>query len=127
MAMNNLKESYAYLIFGVLTTAISLIIFQVLSAFGCDIVINNTISTVVAVLFAFFTNKVYVFKSTDWHGWYLELFKFAAARFFSYLIETCLLFILVESLHFNSFICKVFTTGVVIVMNYFTSKYAVFK
>ncbi len=125
--MFKMKQTHAYLFFGVLTTLISVVIYQGLSRLNAGVAVSNTVSTVVSVLFAFFTNKYYVFKSKEQKNLIAELFKFIAARVATYLVETGLLIILVERLMFDSLICKIGTTGLVIVLNYFLSKYAVFK
>ncbi len=125
--MFNMKQTHAYLFFGVLTTVISVVIYHALTRLNVGVAVANTVSTVVAVLFAFFTNKYYVFKSKEQKNLIAELFKFVTARVATYFIETGLLILLVERLLFDSLICKILTTGIVIVLNYFLSKYAVFR
>ena len=57
------KEIIKYLIFGILTTLVNILCFYILDKLNIDIYINNTISWIVSVIFAFITNKLYVFES----------------------------------------------------------------
>jgi putative flippase GtrA len=123
------KEVITYIIFGVMTTVISIIVFNICVDSGYDEIISNTISTVIAVLFAFVTNKIWVFNSRDYSVKTLasELSKFSLGRLFTFLVETVLLVILVRLLSIPSKISKYITQVVVIVLNYLVSKLAVFR
>lgn len=135
--MNKLKDLFTkyydvliYLIFGGLTTVVNYAVFLPLYNFaGCSIVVSNTIAWAAAVLFAFFTNKPFVFRS---HGWSLkttipELVKFVSCRIASGVMETVILFVAVDVLAMNGNVWKLITQILVIIANYVASKLLVFR
>lgn len=123
------RETILYILFGGLTTIVSLVSYGLLTAAGFGVAMANTFSTVLAVAFAFVTNKLYVFKSTSWAVLTVlrELFSFSAGRFATYLLETGLLVLLVDRLSLPNLICKCGTTVLVMVCNYIISKWVVFR
>lgn len=119
-----------YLIFGVLTTAVNYAVYLPLyNLMGCGVVISNSIAWIVAVLFAFVTNKPFVFRSHDWSAKTTipELTKFISCRIASGVMETVILFVAVDCLAMNGNIWKLITQMLVIVMNYVGSKLVVFR
>jgi len=123
------REVISYLICGVLTTIVDLIIFWICERAGLFVAASNTISYIGATIFAYFVNKIFVFLSNSWKPAVLakEMFLFFSGRFATYVMQTLLLVLLVDIMGFDGFICKVFTTVLVVVGNYFISKKAVFK
>ena len=123
------REALRYIFFGGLTTLISVIVYHISIFAGLGVFAANTISTIIAISFAFCVNKVWVFNSKDLSGKTTgkELFKFVSGRAVTYAIETSLLMFLVYFLDLNPIICKYFTQGLIIVLNYVISKYFVFK
>ena len=123
------RETISYLFFGVLATVVALGSFVVLLQIGFSTAAGNTISTALAVLFAFFTNKVFVFQSITWKFLFIlkEFVKFCSGRFIMFVLETLLLVLLVDILHLNSTVMKTFTMMLVIAGNYCFSKWVVFK
>lgn len=123
------RETLMYLIFGVFNSAISIALFKICRVMGCDVAVSNTISTIVAVLLAYITNKIWVFraKAENYLSLLKEFFSFVSGRIFTYIIETVLIVALINKLGFWDLPCKVFTTFLVVVMNYFISKFLVFK
>lgn len=87
--------------------------------------IATTISTGLAIIFAYVTNRNYVFRSKGHIG--EETFKFFTGRVFAYFIETILLYVLVSVLLQDEFIAKLLVTVLVVVLNYIYSKLIVFK
>ena len=89
----------------------------------------NIVAWVVAVAFAFLTNKPFVFKSHDWSAKTVlpELSKFVSCRLVSGVMETAIIFLTVDLMHWNGNIWKLFTQILVVVMNYFASKLLVFR
>lgn len=122
------SEVFLYAFFGGLTTIISIGFYGLFKYNGFNAVVSNTIATIIAVLFAYVTNKIWVFKSREYEFAKIikEMLSFFAARLFTYILETALLFIFVDILGLSSLL-KIFTTCLVIVLNYFLSKKAVFK
>lgn len=124
------KELIAYLIFGVLTTLINYVVYVAgILVFHIDYITSNWLAWFVAVLFAFFTNKRYVFHSLSWdkHLVFRELWQFISARIFAVLVETALLWLFVTVLGYNELYIKIFTNVVVVVLNYVASKWIIFK
>ena len=138
------KEILLYLIFGVLTTAVSIFSFWFFSLFIPQelYLITNVISWVIAVIFAFVTNKLFVFESKKWGRNELgsEIPKFLGARIFSLVIEELGLILFIDLLKFSEIsktvigfeitgelIAKIIMAFVVIVLNYFFSKFMIFK
>ena len=123
------RETISYLICGGLTTAVGLGSFALAVHIGAGTVVANTLSTVLAVLFAYVTNKVFVFRSRRWTIVFLaaEFTKFCGARLVTFVLETALLVLLVDVFGLNSFIMKTLTMVLVIIVNYILSKRMVFK
>ena len=124
------SDILAYLIFGGLTTAVNYLIYlPCYNWLGISASISNVIAWVVAVAFAYLTNKPFVFKSHDW-SWKTvgpELAKFLGCRIGSGVLETVFLLITVDILSLNGNWMKVITAVLVVILNYFGSKFLVFR
>ena len=122
-------ETISYLICGVLTTLIGFGSFVLFVYTGFGTATANALSTVLAVLFAFFANKVFVFKSFSWSIKFVvgELIKFCSGRLVMFVAETLLLVLLVDVFGLSSVIMKAFTMTLVVVGNYCISKWFVFR
>ncbi len=132
--IRSLVEKYwdvlTYLIFGVLTTVVNYAVYlPVYNLLGLSASVSNCIAWVVAVAFAFLTNKPLVFKSHDWSKQTVipELTKFISCRIASGAAETVILLVSVDILHWNGNIWKLVTQVLVVVLNYFGSKLLVFR
>lgn len=120
----------SYLFFGVLTTVVNYLIYlPCLNLLHLSAAVSNCIAWVVAVLFAYVTNKPFVFKSHDWSMPTVipEFGKFVATRISSGVLETVILFLAVDTLGGNGNIWKLITQVLVIVINYVGSKLLVFR
>lgn len=119
-----------YLIFGVLTTVVNYAVYiPVYNFLGFSAAVSNCIAWVIAVAFAYLTNKPFVFKSHDW-SWKTvgpELTKFVSCRIASGAMETVILLLTVDILGWNGNIWKLVTNVLVVFANYFGSKFLVFK
>ena len=122
------KEIIKYLIFGILTTLVNILCFYILDKLNIDIYINNTISWIVSVIFAFITNKLYVFesKSLDIKTIFKEGTSFLGARIFSYFVDMGTIYLLFDGLRINKLISKIASNIIVIIINYIFSKF-IFK
>ena len=124
------QEIISYLFFGGMTTVVNYIIYlpcyNLLHLSGA---LSNTVAWVVAVAFAYLTNKPFVFKSNDWSAKTVipELAKFVGCRIGSGLAETAIIFITVDLLSFNGNIIKIITSILVVILNYVASKLVVFR
>ena len=124
------KDVIVYLIFGVLTTAVNYLVYlPCYNAFGCSAALSNGIAWVFAVVFAFLTNKPFVFQSHDWSAETVisELLKFLGTRIGSGLLETAILFMAVDLMCGDGNIMKLVTSVLVVIINYVGSKLLVFK
>ncbi|MBD1381374.1 GtrA family protein [Metabacillus arenae] len=128
--MKNNKEKVSYLVFGVLTTIVNIVCYFLLA----DILhVSYTLSTfyawTISVIFAFITNKIYVFNSrkAGMKEVFLELFWFIFYRIVSLIIDLLLMIFLVELLSTNDLFAKAVSNIVVIVFNYLVSKMIIFK
>jgi len=130
LAMPFIAEKLSYLIFGFLTTVVSIAVFGIAnSLLNIDYRWATIISWVVSVCFAFVTNKLFVFQSKSFASKILikELLSFVAARLLSLLFDFSWMVFAVEILQMNEFLAKVLSNIVVIFLNYFFSKMFVFK
>lgn len=119
-----------YLVFGVLTTVVNYAIYLPIFNFcGISAAVSNMIAWVGAVIFAFLTNKPFVFHSHDWSAKTTlpELIKFVSCRVASGVLETVILFLAVDCIAWNGNIWKLVTQVLVIVINYVGSKLLVFR
>ncbi len=126
------REIISYLIIGVLTTIVSLISYYILTITilspnnPIELTIANIISWILSVLFAYITNRKYVFQSKD-KNILKEASKFTLSRVTTLIIDILLMFIFVSLLHFNDKIIKLLVQVIIIILNYIFSKLLVFK
>ena len=123
-------DIFTYLFFGVLTTLVNYMIYlPCLYWLNLSAAVSNVFSWIVAVTFAYLTNKPFVFGSHDWSKETVlpELGKFLSCRIGSGVLETGILFVTVDLLGWNGLVWKLFTQVLVIVLNYVGSKLLVFK
>lgn len=123
------KEVILYLIFGVLTTLVNLVSFYVLSKIvGWDENLSNFIAIVLAVLFAYVTNKNFVFHSEakNKKEKVEEFCKFIAGRAVTMVVEFVGCWILFKTA-IPEMISKLAVTVIVVVLNFFISKFFAFK
>ena len=126
------KELINYLIFGVLTTVVSLgtyylLVFTILDANNpIELQIANIISWITCVTFAYITNKKYVFAPTN-KSLIREMLEFYASRIASLFIDMGFMFLFVSVLKFNDTVIKMIGQVVIITINYILSKLIVFK
>lgn len=120
----------SYLFFGVLTTAVNYAVYlPVYNLLGLSAAVSNVVAWVVAVAFAYVTNKPFVFRSHDWSAKTVvpELIKFVSCRLASGALETGILLVTVDWLGWNGNIWKLITSVLVVVLNYVGSKLLVFR
>ncbi len=126
------KEIVNYLIVGVLTTVVSLLVYYGLTLTVLDpekavqLQAANVISWIAAVVFAYFTNRRFVFESRS-QNMLKEAAAFFAARLSTLVLDMVLMFLLVTLLKCNDKIAKLAVQVAVIVANYVLSKFLVFK
>ena len=126
------KEVINYLIFGVLTTLVSLAVYYI-SVFtflnpenSIQLQIANILSWIAGVTFAYFTNRKFVFESKE-ENKLKEGGKFVFARATTLVMDMLIMWLGVTVLHLNDKIIKLISQIVIIVSNYIFSKLFVFK
>ena len=120
----------AYLFFGVLTTAVNYLVYlPCYNMLQLSASVSNVIAWVFAVVFAYLTNKPFVFKSHDWSAKTIipEFGKFVGSRFVSGALETAMIFVTVDFLRWDGNLMKLITSVLVVILNYIASKLLVFK
>lgn len=130
------KEVINYLIFGVLTTVVSLatkylLLFTILDAEnGVQLQIAVIISWIVACTFAYITNRIWVFESKS-KDVVKEAIKFYVSRLATLGLEMLIMFIFVTALGLNThmwvIVWTIFAQVVIVIGNYVLSKLIVFK
>lgn len=149
------KEIITYIFFGVLATVLNFAIFWVFHELFISIgwegishsilpdgsflqklfdgdaayLDANCIAWVITVVFAFVTNKLWVFESKIWKPSVAakEFTAFIGARLFSFVVETAMMFIFVTLLSIPELIAKLIVGVVVVILNYIFSKLFIFK
>ncbi|MDR7078843.1 putative flippase GtrA [Neobacillus niacini] len=124
------KEVVNYLVFGVLTTLINIVSYGILSKiFNMDFKLATTIAWILSVIFAFITNKIYVFNSKNLNVLLItkEFISFIFFRLLSYIVDIGMMIILVEWMKMDDLVSKILVNVIVVIVNYFASRYFVFK
>lgn len=124
------REVISYIVVGVCTTAVNFIVFTVFcKILKVDVTISNIISVITSILFAYVTNKIFVFKSHCKNIKELieECMKFISARLLTMVIEVGGVYLLVNILGQEELLGKLETQFIVLVGNYLISKFIVFK
>ena len=138
------RELVSYVFWGGMTTLVNYVSYTLLTElFHVYYLTSNIIAWAVSVLFAYFVNKIFVFRSKDW-SWKValrELWQMAASRLFTLGLETVILWFFVDTLRFGDAVIQL-TAGVsihgdavvklaanvvVVIVNYVLSKFIIFK
>ena len=123
-------EVVLYVVFGILTTVVNIGFFSLLTySFKLEENLSNVIAIIIAVLFAYFTNKGLVFNSTavTLKDKTKEFFKFMLGRAFTMIVELLGFYLMFNVFGISKLFSKVFITVLVIVLNFFISKFFAFK
>lgn len=121
------KEVIMYLIFGVLTTLVNIVVYYILNdLLHIHYMVANVIAWIASVLFAYITNRKYVFESNG-DSIIQEFSKFVGARLSTGLMDMVVMWLLIDVLHTNSMLAKIISNVLVVISNYVLSKLFVFK
>jgi putative flippase GtrA len=114
---------------GVLTTIVNIACFFVLIQFHVDYRVATTIAWIVSVIFAYITNKIYVFKSETktMKALIKELFSFFWFRLLSYFIDIGSMILMISYFASNETLAKLIANVIVVVANYGFSRWFIFK
>ncbi len=138
------RELIMYVIFGGLTTVVNWFFYYIVPhsedpiasfvIFGKELflsewLIAQVIAWVAAVIFAFVVNKIFVFEDKDnsAKAIFRQIWQFVSVRIASFLIETLLMWVLIDILGFSTNIAKIPVAVLTVVINYIASKLLIFK
>lgn len=124
------EEIILYGFFGVCTTLVNILVYYIFShIFNLGTIISTVIAWILSVLFAFVTNKIWVFKSKSWQKdiFIKEAISFFSCRLLTGLLDIGIMYIFVDILKFNDIIIKVISNIIVIIINYIASKLVIFS
>lgn len=125
------EEAALYIVFGAVTTVVN-----ILGYYICvywlqinSVVEATVIAWTVSVLFAYITNKVWVFKKRTINGSVIiyELFSFFGARLVTGILDVFIMYFFVNVLAFNDMMIKILSNILIIILNYVASKFLIFK
>ena len=121
------KELVLYVIFGTLTFFVNVIVYFLFeSLFGVNYIISNVIAWFFSVLFAYVTNRIWVFESKS-PNILKEMSLFFGGRIFSGVVDTGLMYLFIDILTIGDLISKIVVQIIVVILNYVFSKLIVFK
>ncbi|OJT86187.1 teichoic acid glycosylation protein [Clostridioides difficile] len=124
------RETILYLFFGAFTTLVNIVSYLFFTrVILFNFMVANALAWILAVLFAYVTNKFFVFESKRIEIKFLfkEFLSFVSFRLLSGVVEMLIMYVMIDLLFVNDIIVKAFTNIVVIVLNYFFSKMIIFK
>lgn len=126
------QEIVNYIFVGGLTTVISLgvyygLVFTIINPNNAFMLqIANIASWISAVTFAYFTNRIFVFKSNN-KDVLKEGIQFYCSRLLTLFLDMIFMFLFVTLLNFNDKICKIIVQILILICNYIISKFIVFN
>ena len=124
------KEILLYLIFGALTTLVNFVTyFLFYNMLNVSNVSSTIISWAFSVIFAYITNKLFVFESKSFKAnvIFREALTFFSARVISGVLDVGFMYLTVDLLLLNGSLCKLASNVFVIILNYIFSKLWIFK
>lgn len=120
------KELFWYVVFGTLTTIVNVVVYFALEYIGVNYIISNIIAWFLSVLFAYVTNRIWVFESKS-PNILKEMVLFFSGRIFTGVLDTALLYLFVDILTLGNTFSKIAVEIIIIILNYLLSKLIVFK
>ncbi len=124
------KELILYAIFGGGATLINIVCFKLFDdALNTSYIVANVLAWLAAFIFAFITNKLWVFESKDCKSKKAikEMLEFLIARLVTLVIDTFLMWLFIQVLIWNKLFAKIIVNVIVIIINYVASKFWIFK
>lgn len=124
------KEVLLYGVFGAVSTIINVSGFYICRQYlHIALLLSNILAWTAAFVFAFITNKVWVFQSNEWksRAAVREMASFFIVRLFTLFLDTLLIWWFVEQLQIWEMPAKIFVNMLVIIINYAAGKWWVFK
>lgn len=125
---HNKKKYIFYLTFGFLTTCVNFFAFGIFIWLGLHFLLSNFLAFVIAIIFAYLTNRRWVFTVAEPDKPdLLEFIRFVGSRGSTLLLESIILYSFISILGFNQYVVKVAANIVVIISNYLLSEFIVFR
>ena len=124
------KGPILYILFGGITTFINIITYHIsYNILNIENVPSTVIAWIFSVIFAFITNKIWVFESKTWEKSVAikELVSFVSVRLLTGLVDVAIMYIGVDLLNYNGILMKIISNLFVLVSNYIGSKLFIFK
>lgn len=124
------KQIILYLIFGVCTTVINTVCYWLLyDVLSWSNLLSTVLAWLAAVIFAFITNKRYVFESkkSGIHEQLTEFASFFSCRILTGILDVIIMAVAVDMLKWNGLVWKLISNIIVTVLNYIASKFLIFK
>ena len=124
--LEDLSRFIKFGLVGVLNTIINWILFILLNSMGVYYIISNIIAYSISTLNSYLWNSKWVFKYTG-DNVNQTTFKFITLNIIGLVLNTIILFLLVDIIKLPKIISLIITTGIVMILNYFINKLWVFK
>lgn len=124
------RETVSYVIFGVLTTLVDWISYAVFRRWGMNYRLATVCCQAAAILFAYVTNKIWVFRSYNFHPGYLlkEMASFFSFRILTAVFTYVAMVVMVDGMGISQdMICKIIVSAISLVLNYICSKLFIFR
>lgn len=119
-----------YIVFGALTTAVNIIVYWLMTRlFGCSVTFSTVMAWILSVLFAYVTNRTWVFESrvSGMKDLIREIVSFFLSRLSTGLLDMGIMFVFVEKLAMPDMAIKITSNVIVIILNYVLSRFLVFR
>ncbi len=124
------KSFIAYAVFGVFTTVVNIVTYNICySTIGMSNTLSNIFAWILAVTFAYLTNKAWVFESRSW-AWEVlkrEVPAFISCRIATGVMDIVIMYICVDIMQWHALLMKIMSNILVIILNYVFSKLIIFK
>lgn len=124
------KKLVMYAVFGILTTLLNMLSYHIsFNIIKMPNILSTIIAWLLAVIFAFITNKLWVFDSKSFDKLTLrhEIIAFLGARAGTGILDVGIMFLAVDVMNLNSTVWKFISNIIVIALNYIASKLLIFK
>ena len=124
------KDLIPYVIFGVLTTLVNYVSYWLFAhPLGCGTVFSTAAAWILSVLFAYVTNRRWVFHSEARGAKAIgqEFAAFVAARLGTGMLDMLFMYVFVDVVGWNDMVIKLASNVVVVILNYILSKFVIFK
>lgn len=127
--MEKYRDVIPYLVFGILTTIVNIVAYWLCAhPLHLGIMVSTVIAWVLSVLFAYVTNRKWVFHSEAAGVAIIrEILSFYGARLATGLLDMLFMFIFAERIGLNDTVIKICSNVVVVILNYIFSKFLIFR